>query len=1027
MVLFGGMAAYGQSTGQLLFPDETDPVVLDWGRDTVEAFLAAHQMPASEVTSIQTYARQDLRDNLRAFAWSALQLLLRDTKRALDPVEERLVTRFTEVVKAIDIEHLRLAKEDKDRFLANRCTWRPEAQIAQATGYTYDPAYWCPRPPYSPLFEANPPASPSKDFLLATGQKRSWLDAIAARPGGLRSISHISVAGGLHLAIGIPAAALLAIGLTAAMYALKWLKVAQETFNGGTTFVSRSLGAYVGVGITIALVLITVVILVVIYTENNRIEAEYSQIDSAYQTAASRPLRTRAQLGAALDSNRDWVGLYAAFLRMVVPLSAPQAPAALPTPGVTDPTFSLRVAPGSPSTPASSLTFAGWDGEKWRARLWRGWVLQEALLPMPNVDLLSLNSRIRYLWNGKKYEASRMGSYFAVKKAVEETGDVTCPPSSSSGESTAADLSQCKVFVTRSLPLDVDGLGARLVSITQALAFTSPAVARVAIGQPFSIPIATQGLPEATITVDGALPAGFSLGAGNMLGTATLLWNGNGTGGTYPITLRANNGLEQKTTVLTVYVSQTVRFTSPAEGTYSFPLGTYVNMPIIATGFPVPNVHVYTLLSGTCGLQLTRVSNSEWRLAGYLRPPQAPAQACFLSLEAYNSESFNLASPSGRDFLDLRINVTDPPQQPVLLTDQITTPMGMTRQYTIRTSTVNAPVEISLAQLNGQQMAPSWVSLQDRGDGTATMTVTPPVGAPQVALAALWYGVAGSAGNRNSGSFTGVSINVVREPVFVFPQGQVFRFDVDPPVEQSWLAGTQSVGGNVTFQVSPALPPGLQLQDLGNGEFRIRGRATEPGDYAVNVTATNSYGPATAPVRIIVAKAAQITSPAVAHLWVGRPNSFEVTATGYPTAPLGEPSPVNPRPMDLFPSSPISLQFYGLNMSATDPVTGEPVYGRAFITGTPTNRTSLQISVIAQTASLAPSIQQLRLVLTNYGDVSGDYVVDCLDVNLTKSLLGKRRGTALYNHIVDINKDGIIDVRDLAVVSGQLPSGTRCQ
>ena len=110
MVLFGGMAAYGQSTGQLLFPDETDPVVLDWGRDTVEAFLAAHQMPASEVTSIQTYARQDLRDNLRAFAWSALQLLLRDTKRALDPVEERLVTRFTEVVKAIDIEHLRLAK-----------------------------------------------------------------------------------------------------------------------------------------------------------------------------------------------------------------------------------------------------------------------------------------------------------------------------------------------------------------------------------------------------------------------------------------------------------------------------------------------------------------------------------------------------------------------------------------------------------------------------------------------------------------------------------------------------------------------------------------------------------------------------------------------------------------------------------------------------------------------------------------------------------------------------------------------------
>ena len=60
------------------------------------------------------------------------------------------------------------------------------------------------------------------------------------------------------------------------------------------------------------------------------------------------------------------------------------------------------------------------------------------------------------------------------------------------------------------------------------------------------------------------------------------------------------------------------------------------------------------------------------------------------------------------------------------------------------------------------------------------------------------------------------------------------------------------------------------------------------------------------------------------------------------------------------------------------------------------------------------------------GDVNGDGVISCTDATLIKTTFGKRTGQVGFDVRADINKDGVIDVRDLAFVTQRLPAGTKC-
>lgn len=64
-------------------------------------------------------------------------------------------------------------------------------------------------------------------------------------------------------------------------------------------------------------------------------------------------------------------------------------------------------------------------------------------------------------------------------------------------------------------------------------------------------------------------------------------------------------------------------------------------------------------------------------------------------------------------------------------------------------------------------------------------------------------------------------------------------------------------------------------------------------------------------------------------------------------------------------------------------------------------------------------------VLANY-DLDNDGSVGCSDFNIVKASLNKRVGQPGYNPVADLTNDNQVNIRDLTMISKQLPPGTVC-
>jgi hypothetical protein len=60
------------------------------------------------------------------------------------------------------------------------------------------------------------------------------------------------------------------------------------------------------------------------------------------------------------------------------------------------------------------------------------------------------------------------------------------------------------------------------------------------------------------------------------------------------------------------------------------------------------------------------------------------------------------------------------------------------------------------------------------------------------------------------------------------------------------------------------------------------------------------------------------------------------------------------------------------------------------------------------------------------GDLTGDHLVNCNDLNVIRSAFGRRKGQAGYNPVADTNNDGIVSILDFVVVNKNLPPGLKC-
>jgi hypothetical protein len=127
-----------------------------------------------------------------------------------------------------------------------------------------------------------------------------------------------------------------------------------------------------------------------------------------------------------------------------------------------------------------------------------------------------------------------------------------------------------------------------------------------------------------------------------------------------------------------------------------------------------------------------------------------------------------------------------------------------------------------------------------------------------------------------------------------------------------------------------------------------------------------------------------------------------------------------------------------------------PLTGTYFVvvTGTATGAYTLRIRSLGSNGALQPTVtvtgnvgpgsSQTYSVIVNpnsgpatasqiVGDVNGDGVVNCADLDIVKASFGKKLGQAGFDGRADVNVDGIVNLLDLQIVASHVPAGTVCQ
>jgi large repetitive protein len=402
------------------------------------------------------------------------------------------------------------------------------------------------------------------------------------------------------------------------------------------------------------------------------------------------------------------------------------------------------------------------------------------------------------------------------------------------------------------------------VTVLQPPGFTSANTATFQIGTAGSFAITTSGFPTvSTITKTGTLPAGLTF-ADNGNGTATLSGTPTGSGGTYPVTLTASNGVSPNATqALTIQVNEAPAVTTnPVD--QSVGPGTSVSFNAAASGVPTPTVQWQRSTDG--GVSFTNI-------AGATSTTYTFTAAAGDNGNQYRAVFTNVVGTATSTAATLTVG-----SAPAFTSaDNTTFVVGQAGSFTITTTGVPS------ATLSRTGVAfPAWLTLTDNGDGTGSLTGTPPAGSGgsyQFTLKA-----ANGFGTAASQIFT---LFVDQSPVITsvdhatFTAGQANTFAVTT---------TAGFPTTTTLTKTGALPAGVSFTDNGDGTATIAGTpaAGTGGSYPITITATASGGlaaPATQSFTLTVLAPPVITSADHATFSVGNAGTFTVTTTaGNPAA-----------------------------------------------------------------------------------------------------------------------------------------------
>lgn len=972
--------------------------LLQFENDTVQAYLDAHQIPATDALFIYQFGRSELRNEIRAFMLNRILSMAATPERT--PHEEAVFTWFRRRLWALEKEQYRQAIVEYNAWMADACNWKPDAEIAKAHNLKYEGATFCGQADsFSILFQVSP-MLPTRSYFLANALKNSYGAKLASMPMAAVAVTdtmqHVAIAA---VATNVGAAWLAVVGAAQGAGLLaKLIPVLRSVMIGGDTLVRATRALRFTRLAAGPAIIVTIAIEVGVEAFFKAMKSQEVQDGLAALVRDHDSLQHTAP--DLLAFARTSEGLYK-LAATLVDLSAPEyvSEAEPPAASSSDPRFRVTKEGQSTTATGSTIAYRDWAEQTWTASVSGAWLVQTR----QDNQYKTFRPTFQYLnWQGKQRTASRVGRFFRITRAQEE-GDRVCTVNAFTGL-TSGNVSQCASYVAPEIEMrDGNNQNVR-VSLTTDPAFTSASTATFTKNVPKSVSITATGGPLPLITAQG-LPAGFSL-AQTGAGRADLNFNGTTPDGTYTVTLRAQHVTGTVTQQFTIIVGSTLKFTSPSEVTFTN--GVYGSFTITTAGSGPVKFERYGALVVPAGMQFVDHGNGTATISG------VPNVQIAVGCSACGWRATNAVSSATQEF---RIKLTPAPAVP-LLTSSATFIAGIDNAILVKTEK-----SVGATKVGAPCALPEWASFTDNGDGTGLLTGKPPAGAESTSTFRLWAHLATitqpdlyeCVKQVNPHNFT---LKAVNKTVFTSPNvvtvraGQSSTF----PITVNQLAGFISI--RETLPDGVTLGPGA----FGGATLNLNPRPGTGGTYPLTVT--SSVDGTTQHLRLDIYEEPQVAGYAGANFTAGESGSYTFQTMGYPMAASAD------RPSPLSEGLRVWVQTgkmpAGLTLS-TKNENGQST-GVVTIQGTPEPGTEGRHTLMLMANNgISQAVKWFDVYVIKAGDLNASGEVNCEDVALVTRSLGKRINNFGYDNRADANHDGVIDDQDFALVSAKLPVGLRCQ
>jgi len=895
-------------------------------QDAVANYLSMNGLPSSEASVIYNLGRSDLRNAVRAQMYTILVDIIE--KRPVDRTqhERTLFTWLQTLVQGYEINMYQQALNHFNDFRNNPCGFRLDDELAKTYGLQWSGAPFCSGGAQSNIFQ---PPIPNAAYFEAYGAKRSYM--ARAFPGepdydpnyallfadtsiSAAQISAIAMAAGVTA--GAVAGSLVAYGYLSALVTqlssnssaivgagigkaaagsgkMGFLVSAQSVTTASTTAASAG---------TFAIVLIAVAAGVMGAMQLYNDDQQRQQL-AAFISRADAARTTPPDLSAMLNGASE-MGSFK-LQNAIYSQTSPDMPSSAPLPGRQAGDLGFFVEPEDPRSPQrghqTSFKYLDWANNVWTVTTSGNWYVSTCAVgprstaPCRQADSISNTLRFQ-TWDRSRVDTRVLLPYNVSGNRIgrtifHTTPKITvesrlCPMDPAKGLTPITmgpnpQTRNCASFVADSMKMYEESGSPMRVSLTRfgRPQFLDPGPLSFGIGVPATRQIATTFDPPAEICWEsGSIPS-MQPPAGSQCssnGTYPLTYNGalNAPPASFTLRLRATNSLGSTTQSFTVDLSNTLAIVSPLDCT-TFSFGCYLpveygkpmSYQVVATGNPTPRLSLDRSGSDFTGLTFVDNGDGTGTLSGTPTGSPFAGGTCGDLLNAPCGGFVAANSTQGSTIKRFRLGITPAPQARLDLPNGFIFRFQAGVPNAVQLTSFNHKTQVSWLMANN----PSWLTLRDNGDNTATLSGTPPLGTSGFTGPSVQLTAAGALP-----TIRGLLIEVGPEPAFTTANQATF---------QVGTAGTFSpaaTSGTLTF--SGTLPTGLSFTSGNPATITGTPARGTGGVYPIQVTATGSTGSSTQELLLTVNEAPSFTSPNVQVLFAGRPAAVSVTTLGYPNA-----------------------------------------------------------------------------------------------------------------------------------------------